>query len=61
MYNTISPHEQSWNPELLNFANFAKLPKKNKLPDKFKLPDKRGFELTENKRANSCPPANPHS
>jgi len=42
-------------------VNFAKLTKKTKLSEKFKLLDKRGFKLTEKRRADSCPPANPHS
>jgi len=38
-----------------------KLPRKNELLIKFKLWDKRGFELMEKRRADSCPLANLHS
>jgi len=37
----------------MNFANFTKL------PEKFKLPAKRGFKLTEMRRANSFLPPQP--
>jgi len=40
-------------------VNFAKLPKKTKLLEKFKLLVKRGFELMEKRRADSCSLANP--
>jgi len=39
-------------PDIANFAKFLK---------KTELLDKRGFELTEKRKADSCPPANPHS
>jgi len=35
------PEQQSQNPELVDFANFTKLPKKTELLEKFKLPEKR--------------------
>jgi len=46
------------NPELVDYAIFAKFPKKTKFPEKFKLPDQRGFELTE-KRKQVLPPGQP--
>jgi len=46
-----APKQRSWNPELADFANFSKLSKKTKLPQKFKLLDKRGYKLTDKKRA----------
>jgi len=55
------PGQRQQNPELADFANFAKLPKKTKLLEKFKLPNKRGSEPTEKRRADSCPPASPRS
>ena len=51
----------SWNPEFADFANFTKLAKKTELLEKFELPDKRGFELTEMRKKDSCPLASPHS
>ena len=41
--------------------NFIKLPKKTELPEKFKLLAKRGFNLMETRKNDSCPLANPHS
>jgi len=55
------PKQQSWNPEITDFVNFAKFPQKTELLEKFKLLDKRGFELTEVRKKYSCPLANPHS
>jgi len=57
------PKQQSQNPELADFANFAKLPKKIEPPEKLELPAKRGFKLLEKgkSRRASCPLANPHS
>ena len=46
--------------EIVDFVNFIKFPKKTELPEKFKLPDKRRLELTEKRRADPCPQANPH-
>jgi len=45
----LAPEHQLQNPELLDFANFTKL------PVKFELLDKRGFELMAKRRADSCP------
>jgi len=44
--------QQSWNPEIMNFASFTKLPKKTKLPEKFKLPAKRGLKPMEMRKRN---------
>jgi len=41
------PEQRSWNPELMDFMNFAKLPKKTKLLENFELTDKRGFEFPD--------------
>jgi len=41
------PKQQSWNPEITNFAKFLKT---------FELPDKRGSELTETRRKDRFPP-----
>jgi len=41
--------------------NVMKLPDKTGLPEKFKLLGKRGFELTEMRKKDSCSPANPYS
>jgi len=43
------------NPEFADFADFVKLLKKFELLEKFELHE-RGFELTEERRANSCLP-----
>jgi len=32
------PEQQSWNPELANFVDLAKLPKKTKLTEKVQTP-----------------------
>jgi len=45
----------------MDFADFVKFSPENELTGKFELRDKRGFELTEKRRADSCPPAHPHS
>jgi len=50
------PEQRSRNPETVDFT---KLPKRTKLSEKFKLPAKRGFALTEGRRADSYHPANP--
>ena len=49
------PEKQSQNPELEDFASFAKLPQKTTLLEKFELPDKRAFELTEMREARKVP------
>jgi len=56
------PEQQSWIPELEDFANFAKFPKKTELPEKFELTEKRGFELTGKKKKKriSAPQVNSH-
>jgi len=46
------PEQQLRNLEIVNFTEF---------PKKFKLPDKKGFELMEQSRADSRPPASPRS
>jgi len=46
------PEQQSWNPEIMNFA---KLLKKAKLPEKFELLAKRGFELMEKREKRKIP------
>ena len=58
----------SRNPELTDFGNFAKLPKKTELPEKFEILDKTEFKMKEKrikkkkkKEKDSCPPANPCS
>jgi len=50
------PEQRLQNLELMDFANFAKLPKKTELLDH------RGFELMEMRKAQipAPPPANPH-
>jgi len=53
------PEQQSQNPEIVDFKNIVKCPKKIELPEKFKLPAKRRFELTEKAKRESCPPAKP--
>ena len=62
MTNSKSVLEQ-WlrNPKLVDLENFAEFPKKAEFPDKSKLPAKRGFELTETRKEDSIPPANPGS
>jgi len=54
------PEQRSLNFEIIDFANFAKLPKKNKITEKFEVLDKRGFKPTE-MRKSSHHPANPPS
>jgi len=51
----------SQNPEVANFANFSELKKTPKLPEKLELTETREFKVTETRRADSCPLANPHS
>jgi len=45
----------------MDFANVTKLLKKTELPEKFELLAKRGFELIEKRKIDSCPLAIPHS
>jgi len=47
------PEQQSWNLQISDFVNFVKLLKKTKLPEKSELLAKKGFELTEMRRADS--------
>jgi len=53
------PKQWSWNAKLVNFANFAKLPKKTELLEKFKLLDKKGLELTEVRKERMIPVPQP--
>jgi len=50
------PEQQLQNPDIADFTNFRKFPKKTELPEKFELPGKRGFQLTATRRTDSYPP-----
>jgi len=44
------PEQRSWNPEIMNFIDFPKFPKKTEWLEKFQLLAKRGFKLMEKTR-----------